>query len=53
MPIGDWQSSIMAFGLVFFVALGGATLLGLYVLRGDRLNRELTEPEPDSEGINH
>lgn len=36
---GEWWSSNLLFGAVFFVALLGVTAIGWYVLHGDRINR--------------
>jgi hypothetical protein len=47
---GEWVSSNLGLGAVFVLVLLGATALGWWVVRGDRLNRQtLEEPPPGPE----
>lgn len=37
--IGEWPIALIGLALTFLVALLGATLIGWWVLRADRMNR--------------
>lgn len=43
--VGEWVNSNILFGLVFLVASLGVVAIGWWVIRGDRLNRAVTESE--------
>jgi hypothetical protein len=43
--IGEWPVALIGLGLTFLVATVGATGLGWYVMRADRLNRRHQVPE--------
>jgi hypothetical protein len=44
--VGEWPWSSIGLGLAFLVAVVGATGLGWYVMRADRLNRQHEIDEP-------
>ena len=49
---GEWWYANLLFGVTFIVAGVGIVGLGWWVLRGDRLNRDLMPTDPADENPN-
>jgi hypothetical protein len=48
---GEWVPAAVGLGLTFLFAVTAVVALGLWVLRGDRRNRELEESGPEQGGV--
>ncbi len=53
LDAGEWWFANLLFGAAFLVAGIGIVGIAVYVLRGDRLNRELEEGEHGASGEGH
>jgi hypothetical protein len=50
---GEWWTSLVGLGGIFFIAAGGAVGLGVWVMRADRLNRLASTNHADQHVSGH